>query len=61
MRLKYDKARKLIVSAYTGILMVEFTELHKFFEEKLGRPIFTHELANEELVEQLKNLLKMNL
>ena len=52
------KQEKLIVSAYTGILMVDFHELHKFFEEKAGRPIFTHEFANEELVEELKDLVR---
>lgn len=44
---------KLIVSAYTGILMVEWSEFHKFIEKLLGRPILTHEFDNEELIEEI--------
>lgn len=39
------KEEKLIVSAYTGILMVNFNEFHKFAEAQLGRPIFSHEFG----------------
>ena len=40
-----------IVMAYTGICMCEgddFNIFHKYVEEKLGRPIFTHELPRLE-------------
>lgn len=52
------KEEKLIVSAYTGVLMTDFHDLHKFIEEKLGRPVWTHELANELVVNQLKEAVK---
>lgn len=52
------KEEKLIVSAYTGVLMTEFSDLHEFIEEKLGRPVWTHELANELVVEELKIAVK---
>lgn len=52
------KEEKLIVSAYTGVLMTEFSDLHEFIEEKLGRPVWTHELANELVVEELKMAVK---
>ena len=52
------KEEKLIVSAYTGVLMTEFNDLHEFIEEKLGRPVWTHELANELVVEELKMAVK---
>ena len=44
---------KLIVSAYTGILMVEWSEFHQFIEKLLGRPILTHEFDNEEVIEEI--------
>lgn len=40
---------KIIVSAYTGYLLCDFSAVHKYVEEKLGRPIWTHEFADEEL------------
>lgn len=39
------KREAAIISAYTGILLGEFSEMHKYAEEKLDRPIFTHEFA----------------
>lgn len=52
------KEEKLIVSAYTGVLMTDFHDLCKFIEEKLGRPVWTHELTNELVVNQLKEAVK---
>ncbi len=51
-----NKREALIISVYTGVLMVEFEELHEFIEELSGRPVFTHELP--ELEEQLQELVK---
>ena len=36
---------KLIVSAYTGVLMVEMSDFHKWVEEFLGYPVWTPEFA----------------
>lgn len=47
-----------IVSAYTGILCGDFNEFHKYIEELLGRPVWTHELANEDLCKKIKELSK---
>ena len=52
------KKEKLIVSAYTGVLMTDFGDLHEFIEEKLGRPIWTHELADKLVMEELKKAVK---
>ena len=40
---------KVVLSAYTGILMCDFSEVHKYIEKLLGRPVWTHELASEAL------------
>ena len=52
------KEEKLIVSAYTGILMVDFKELHEFAEEKLARPILTHAFAFKTTTDELKEAVK---
>ena len=49
------KREKLIVSVYTGVLMCDFSEVHTYIEELLGRPAFTHELANPELISRLRD------
>lgn len=36
---------KIVVSTYTGYLMCDFNEVHRYIENLLGRPVFTHELA----------------
>ena len=52
------KQEKLIVSAYTGVLMVNMDELQTFIEEKLGRPVWTHELASDNVWQELHAALK---
>lgn len=52
------KSELLIISAYTGYSLVEFPHIHKFCEQLLGRPIFTHELANNELFNEIHEKCK---
>ena len=52
------KQEKLIVSAYTGILMTDMDDLCKFIEEKLGRPVWTHELADKLVWGEIKESVK---
>lgn len=49
---------KLIVSAYTGILMTHWGEFHEYAETRLGRPIWTHGFASEEIVNELKEAVR---
>lgn len=48
------KHEKIVASAFTGTLMCDFSDLHAYIEDKLGRPVFTHELADEKLIEEIK-------
>lgn len=48
------KREKVVVSAFTGSLMCDFCDRHAYIEEKLGRPVFTHELADSQLIEEIK-------
>jgi hypothetical protein len=43
-----------IVSAYTGILIGKFSDLHRYIETLLDRPVFTHELADDSLFDKIK-------
>ncbi len=50
------KQERLIVSAYTGILMVDINEFHEYIEtEVLKRPVFIHEFEKEEVIEEIVN------
>ena len=52
------KNEKLIVSAYTGILMTDMDSLQEYIEQKLGKPIWTHELASKEVFDEIKAAVK---
>lgn len=52
------KDEKLIISAYTGVLMTSMDELHQFIEQKLGRSVWTHELAHKSVTDQIKEAVK---
>lgn len=52
------KKERLIVSAYTGILMVDWDELIDFAEERLGRPILAKETDTEEFAMQLMSAVE---
>lgn len=42
---KLTKEQALAVSGFTGILCCKFSDLHEEIERRIGRPIFTHEMA----------------
>ena len=49
----------VLVSAYTGFLLTEdFSDVHKFCEELLGRPIWIHEFASESLQKEIQEKCK---
>lgn len=53
------KKEAILVSAYTGDLLTrDFSDVQKFCTETLGRPIFTHELADEAIFNELREKLK---
>ncbi len=49
-----NRREMAIVSAYTGILLGEFGDMHEYCEEIMGEPIFTHQFANKKFNELLK-------
>ena len=51
------KREAAIVSAYTGVLIGDFNEMHRYIEEIMGRQVFTHELSyiSDEIIKRSKN------
>lgn len=52
------KREAAIVSAYTGFLCGEFHEMHKYVEEIMGRPVWTHEMGIREIADQIRDKSK---
>lgn len=52
------KKEKIIVSAYTGYLMCDFSDIHTYMEEKLGRPVYTSEMAKDSFWSELRAAIK---
>ena len=46
------KREALVITAYTGTLLCDFSDFQDFASEIIGRPIFTHEMAHEEISEE---------
>lgn len=52
---------KAIVMAYTGVAMLvgdKFSIFHAYIEEILGHPVYTHELATQEMTDKIKEKSK---
>lgn len=47
-----------VITAYTNILLGRFEDFHKYAEDLLGRPIFTHEFVDPEVSAELKEKSK---
>lgn len=50
--MSYDEC--VVVSAYTGFLMCDFDDLHRAVEERLCRPVWTHEFGEDEVIEEIR-------
>ena len=49
----------ILLSAYTGFLLVQdFSDVHKFCEDTLGRPIWTHEFADRCVQKEIQEKLR---
>jgi len=48
------KQEAIVISAYTGVLMCDFADMHKYIERIMGRPVWTHEMADNAMMEQIR-------
>ena len=52
------KREAAIVSAYTGFLIGSFGDMHKYVEEIMGRPVFTHEMGYKKIADEIREKSK---
>lgn len=48
---------KAVVMAYTGVVMLtgdKFSIFHKYVEDIMGRPVFTHEMGDRKIDRKIK-------
>lgn len=52
------KREAAIVGAYTGYVLGNFSDMHEYIEQVIGRPVWTHEMASQKFFEQLQEASK---
>jgi hypothetical protein len=55
---RLTKEQAATIGAYTGVTCGNFADIHEYAEKLLGRPIWTHEFAREELADELREKSK---
>lgn len=55
---KLTREQAAIIGAYTGFMCGPFTDIHSTVERVLGRPVWTHEMASKELMNEVRERIK---
>lgn len=55
---KLTPEQAAIIGAYTGILIGPFSDMHEYIEKVMGRPVFTHEMADEAIMKEIRSKSK---
>ena len=55
---KLTKEQAVVVSAYTGYLVCDFSDMHEEIEKRVGRPVFTHEMGSGAFMDSVRALFK---
>lgn len=55
---KLTKEQAAIIGLYTGVTCGPFHDIHELAEKIVGRSIFTHEFADKDFCEKLKQKAK---
>lgn len=45
-----------IISAFTGVLVGPFDAFHEYVEKIMGRPVWTHEMGNKAISQEIKEM-----
>lgn len=56
--MRLTKRQAQVISDYTGISLCDYEYIQEYVEELLNKPVWTHEFANEEKWDKLKELSK---
>jgi len=52
------KEQAIILTGFTGIMMLNFGEFHEAVEKRLGHPVFTHQFGSQDFMDMLKELYR---
>ena len=52
---RLTKEQAAVLSAFTGVMMGPFHEFHEYVEGIMGRPVYTHEFASDEMSKAIKS------
>ena len=52
------KREAAIVSAYTGVMLGDSSDLHKYVEEIMEIPVWTHQMGNSKIAKEIKQKSK---
>jgi hypothetical protein len=50
---RLTKRQAAIIGAYTGSVAGPFSDIHEIIEEVLGRPIWTHQLIEDRIQDEI--------
>jgi len=50
------KHEAAVISAYTGIMIGKFSDMHEYVEKLFGCPILTHMFADKGFAQKIKDL-----
>ena len=51
---KLTKEQAIVIMGFTGVTTINFGDFHEDVEKRLGRPVWTHEFANEAVMKEVK-------
>lgn len=55
---KLTKHQATVLTGFTGTLMVDFSTFQKDVDDRLGRPVWTHEFGGEAFSKELTELYR---
>jgi hypothetical protein len=58
---RLTREQAAILSAYTGVLLGPFEDMQAYIERILGRAVWTHELASDDVCEEIREKAKPDL
>lgn len=53
-----NKKEAVIIGAYTGTLLGDFSDLHEYIESIMGTPVMSHDMARKDFMEAVKEAAK---
>lgn len=54
------KREAAIITIYTGVLIGEWSDAHRYAQELMGRPVWTHEFADSKMIEELRKRSRLD-